>query len=157
MTVTIELLEYEQSEPIRLTAEQASRLATAGRGTVTVQHTDQPGLHTITAHHRVGSLLVDDLTVLIRPKIRLQNLFLMLEVGLPADAWQQEAFRYATTANLLPSIVGFFCAHGREDSGTRSVAQLSTPSRATDRPARPSRHTGTVPSSRSAPTRGLSL
>ena len=63
------------------------------------------------ASHRqdhVGSLVVDDVQLLIRPKIKPENLFLLLEVGLPERAWRREAFDYATTLDLLPSVIAFF-------------------------------------------------
>jgi 5-methylcytosine-specific restriction enzyme subunit McrC len=46
--------------------------------------------------------------LLIRPKIKPENLFLLLEVGLPEKAWRREAFDYATNADLLPSVIAFF-------------------------------------------------
>src|SRR5262249_16436195 len=61
----------------------------------------------LTAHEYVGTLVVNDVKVLIRPKIRPENLFLMLEVGLPEAAWRREAFDYATTSDLLPSVISF--------------------------------------------------
>lgn len=107
MERTVELVEYE-SKPVHLSVAQAGRLARAGQRALTVQPTDEPGSYTLTAHHLVGTLVVEDLRILIRPKIPLQNLFLLLEVGLPARAWRPEAFDYATNADLLPSIVAFY-------------------------------------------------
>ena len=62
----------------------------------------------LTAREYVGTLVVDDMRVLIRPKIRLENLFLMLEVGLPKKAWRKEDFEYATNPDLLQSLVSFY-------------------------------------------------
>lgn len=44
----------------------------------------------------------------MRPKIKPENLFLLLEVGLPSEAWQAEAIDYATNDELLPALVSFF-------------------------------------------------
>jgi len=107
VSVTVELLEYESTQ-VDLTSAQARRLTEAGRGAVLVQHTADVGRYRVTAQNLVGTLVVDDVRILIRPKIRAENLFLLLEVGLPADAWRREAFDYTATSDLLPSIVGFY-------------------------------------------------
>lgn len=107
MSEPIELREYE-STSVRLSASQASRLSTVGRSAIAVVPTDEPGLYSLTAQNLVGTLVVDDLRILIRPKIRLENLFLLLEVGLAPKAWRKESFEYSTSADLLPSIVGFY-------------------------------------------------
>lgn len=46
--------------------------------------------------------------LLIRPKINPENLFLLLEPGLPPQAWQREAFDYKASGDLLPSVIAFF-------------------------------------------------
>ncbi|MCY3849598.1 MAG: hypothetical protein OXF75_02195 [Acidimicrobiaceae bacterium] len=107
MIEPIELREYE-STTVRLSDSQARRLTAAGRGAVAVSLTDEPGLYSLTAQNLVGTLVVDDLRILIRPKIRPENLFLLLEVGLAPKAWRKESFEYTTSADLLPSIVGFY-------------------------------------------------
>ena len=107
MSDPIELVEYG-STTVRLSAGAARRLNTVGRGAVTVALTDEHGLYSLTAQNWVGTLVVDDLRILIRPKIRPENLFLLLEAGLPHKAWRQESFDYATSADLLPSIIAFF-------------------------------------------------
>lgn len=107
MSVTVELLEYESTQ-VELTSAEARRLTEAGRGAVLVQHTADVGRYRVTAQNLVGTLVVDDVRILIRPKIRPENLFLLLEVGLPADAWRREAFDYTSTSDLLPSIIGFY-------------------------------------------------
>ncbi|MCY4036467.1 MAG: hypothetical protein OXF64_03305, partial [bacterium] len=107
MSDTIELHEYERTSH-RLSESQSRRLAAAGKSVITVEPEDKRGCYSITAQNSVGTLVVDDLRVLIRPKIRPENLFLLLEVGLNHDAWRQEAFDYATSANLLPSVIAFY-------------------------------------------------
>lgn len=62
----------------------------------------------VTASSYVGSLVVDGVELLIRPKINPENLFLLLEPGLPPSAWRKEAFDYDSTSDLLPSVVAFF-------------------------------------------------
>lgn len=125
MSEFIELVEYE-STTVRLTPDQARRLAAAARGALTVIHADEPGWYSITAQNMVGTLVVDDLRVLIRPKIRPENLFLLLEVGLPPDAWRQEAFDYGESADLLPSVVAFF-ARTLETTLARGVLRSYRP------------------------------
>lgn len=62
----------------------------------------------ITANSLVGTLDVAGVRLLIRPKIKPENLFLLMEPGLPPQAWGREPFEYDTTSNLLPSFVAFF-------------------------------------------------
>ncbi|MYG93834.1 MAG: hypothetical protein F4138_02410 [Acidimicrobiia bacterium] len=107
MSETITLYEHERASH-RLSEAQSRRLASVGRGAVTVEPEAQHGYYSITAQNKVGTLMVDDLRVLIRPKIRPENLFLLLEVGLAPDAWRQEVFDYETSADLLPSLVAFY-------------------------------------------------
>ncbi|MYB09631.1 MAG: hypothetical protein F4Y28_06595 [Acidimicrobiia bacterium] len=107
MTDAITLYEYERKSH-RLSESQSRRLASVGKGAITVEPEAKHGYYSITAQNMVGTLVVDDLRVLIRPKIRPENLFLLLEVGLNPDAWRQEAFDYATSANLLPSVIAFY-------------------------------------------------
>lgn len=68
----------------------------------------QDGQWRVTASSYVGSLVVDGVELLIRPKINPENLFLLLEPGLPSNAWRKESFAYASTSDLLPSVVAFF-------------------------------------------------
>ena len=107
MIDTITLYEYERTSH-RLSESQSRRLASVGKGAITVEPEAQHGYYSITAHNMVGTLVVDDLRVLIRPKIRPENLFLLLEVGLDEKAWRQEVFDYADRADLLPSVIAFF-------------------------------------------------
>lgn len=101
------LVQYEPT-PLRLSDHQARRLSAAAGTALTVAPAADPGRWLVTAQDHVGSLVVDDLELLIRPKIRPENLFLMLEVGLPPSARRREAYDYATSADLLPSVVSFF-------------------------------------------------
>ena len=107
MTQTVELTEYETTT-VRLAPEHARQLGIAGRGALSVGLADEPGRYTLTAQNLVGTLVVDDLRILIRPKIRPENLFLLLEVGLPPTAWRREVFDYETSADPLPSVIAFY-------------------------------------------------
>lgn len=107
MSDVIELIEYETTT-VELAQGLAQRLAARGKGVVTVQPAGKADSYSITAQNLVGTLVVDELRVLIRPKIRPENLFLLLEVGLDENAWRQEAFEYAIRADLLPSVVAFY-------------------------------------------------
>lgn len=107
MSTTITLNEHERTSQL-LSEAQSRRLATVGKGAITVEPEAQHGIYSITAQNMVGSLVVDDIRVLIRPKIRPENLFLLLEAGLDPDAWRREAFDYATSADLLPSVIAFY-------------------------------------------------
>jgi 5-methylcytosine-specific restriction enzyme subunit McrC len=105
MTALPVLIEYE-SLTVRLSDRQARQLHASGAVVVAPGAGD--GEWRVTAQNLVGSLQVDDIHLLIRPKIRPDNLFLLLEVGLPESAWRPEAAEYQTTGDLLPAVVAFF-------------------------------------------------
>lgn len=107
MSEPLELVEHE-TKTVRLTQQQARRLQAAAGGALNVRLAHEPGHHEVTATSMVGTLVLEDMRVLVRPKIRPENLFLLLEVGLSADAWRQESYEYETTADLLPSIIAFY-------------------------------------------------
>ena len=107
MTTLITLREYETVEK-RLSERQARRLEEAASPYVSVYLHPDPGIWIIKAHQYVGTLVVDDIRILIRPKINIKNLFLMLEVGLPDHAWQKGIFDYDKHNNLLSAVVSFF-------------------------------------------------
>ena len=75
---------------------------------VSVQPDVERGWWRVSAQQWVGAFTVGDLRVIVRPKIKPENLFVLLEVGLPHEAWRQEAFDYASTDELLPALVSFF-------------------------------------------------
>ena len=72
-------------------------------------HTDrEPGWWKVSTRQWVGAFTLGDLRIIVRPKIKPENLFFLLEVGLPPEAWQAEAIDYATNDELLPAVVSFF-------------------------------------------------
>ena len=68
----------------------------------------EPGWWRVSTRQWVGGFSLGDLRVIVRPKINPENLFFLLEVGLPPEAWQAEAIDYATNDELLPALVSFF-------------------------------------------------
>ena len=103
------LQEHRNSEPLPLTDAQAGALNSAGGGRyLSVEPAETPGHWQVTAHNYVGSILLDGIQVLVRPKIPLRNLFLLLEVGLREQDWRDEAALYERSLHLLPAIVSFF-------------------------------------------------
>lgn len=104
-TETLRLTEF-QTRRVRLPRSVAMRLA-AGRH-VKVAPGPEPGWWEVTAGHYVGTLVVEDLRIYIKPKIRLENLFLLLGVGLREQDWMKAAAQYDLNRNLLPAVVSFF-------------------------------------------------
>ena len=101
------LSEYD-TRKVHLSDRQARRLESEGGDYLSVTPHPDPGMWSLTAREYVGTLVVDGMRILIRPKIPLENLFLLLEVGLPEQAWRKEDFDYATDHDLLRSLVSFF-------------------------------------------------
>lgn len=93
------------STSLDLTRSQAVALQRTGFVDVVP---DPGGRWRVTASSYVGSLDVEGVELLIRPKINPENLFLLLEPGLPPSAWRKEAVQYDSTSALLPSVIAFF-------------------------------------------------
>lgn len=103
---SLTLREYGR-EVVTLSDEQARALNGVGNGQyVSVDPGEQPGYWQVTARNYVGSINVGGLQVLVRPKIPLRNLFLLLEVGLPEQYWDDVL--YETNSDLLPALVSSF-------------------------------------------------
>lgn len=75
---------------------------------VSVATDRERGWWKVSTRQWVGGFTLGDLRIIVRPKIRPENLFLLLEVGLPFEAWQAEAIDYTTNDELLPAVVSFF-------------------------------------------------
>ena len=101
----LRLSEYE-SRRARFSQSQAERLNDTGF--VSVVPDTETGWWKLTTGHHVGTLVVGDTHISVRPKIRLENLFLLLAVGLKETDWGRVASRYATHNDLLPAVVSFF-------------------------------------------------
>ncbi|HHU08982.1 MAG TPA: hypothetical protein GXZ60_03040 [Intrasporangiaceae bacterium] len=98
------LYEYEPKS-LDLTRVQAEALQRTGVCEVSPL---AGGRWQVTPSSTVGTIAVADVKLLIRPKINPENLFLLLEPGLPRSAWRQESFDYDVTSDLLPSVIAFF-------------------------------------------------
>ena len=75
---------------------------------VSVQPDSESGWWKVSTRQWVGAFTLGDLRIIVRPKIKPENLFFLLEVGLPPEAWQAEAIDYSTNDELLPAVVSFF-------------------------------------------------
>lgn len=99
--------EYERRN-VALSADVVSDLVAAAGDRLTVQATSEPGTVPVTASSYVGTIVTTQAEVRVRPKVPIANLFLMLDVGLPPDAWRPEATLYGTARDLLPAIASFY-------------------------------------------------
>lgn len=106
--MTTVVLHEHETVLVQLHDRTARALAAVDREAVQVAPASQSGYWRISAGRYVGSVTVDGVRVLIRPKIRAENVFLFLGAGLPQTAWRSEAFDYATHGDLLPAVLSFF-------------------------------------------------
>jgi len=109
----------------------ARKLARSTRGILEVSPEPDGGQWKITATNYVGTLNAAGLQVLIRPKINLANLLVLLDLGIPATAWQEGDFAYRSRPDLLRAFVAFFArsleelsAHGLHRSYQREQDRL---------------------------------
>lgn len=103
----IELYEYEWRD-IEMSASSARDLAQLAGDRLGVSIGSITGTFRVTATQYVGVLVTPELQIVIRPKVRLENLFAMLGVGLPPQAWQREQFAFETSRDLLAALSQFF-------------------------------------------------
>ena len=68
----------------------------------------ESGAWAVSASGWVGTIVTPELELLIRPKVPLHNLFHLLDVGLPADAWRSATFAFGTDRSLLASVAAFY-------------------------------------------------
>ncbi|WP_419842329.1 McrC family protein [Candidatus Poriferisodalis sp.] len=68
----------------------------------------EPGWWRVRPRHYVGAFTLGDLRIIVQPKIKPENLFLLLEVGLRPEDWRAEAIDYADNHDLLAALVSFF-------------------------------------------------
>src|SRR4051812_14129396 len=100
MTERFEVQEYE-SRVLSIPADAARDIATVSRDKVSVGVGPEPGTWVVTASGWVGTVVTSDVELLVRPKVPLHNLFLLLDVGMPRDAWRRETFAFGTDRDLL--------------------------------------------------------
>ena len=107
MTGPLLLREYESTD-VELTAADARALAAAAGNALAVTVGPTPGTWRVTAGGYIGTVVTPGVQVLLRPKVPLHNVFLLLDAGIPTDAWSAESFGFGADPDLLPAIAAFF-------------------------------------------------
>jgi len=102
----ITLGEYE-SASVDLAEAAASALAVAAKDRLRVSVDGIPGRYRVEAMQYVGSIVVPGVSVLIRPKVPLENVFLLLE-AVTEPEWRTEEFAWDASDGLLPAFAAFF-------------------------------------------------
>jgi 5-methylcytosine-specific restriction enzyme subunit McrC len=64
----------------------------------------EPGVYDLRPGSRVGTVVFEDLRVLIKPKVSLRNLFFLLGFGDRLIRWNPEAFPYQQEPDLLEAV-----------------------------------------------------
>jgi 5-methylcytosine-specific restriction enzyme subunit McrC len=103
----IVLSEYEAKE-VELSADSARDIAQLAAGRIDVRVGSRPGAWVIAATQHVGTVVTPEVEILVRPKIPIENLFLLLDVELPKVAWGPDLFGYAATRDLLAALAELF-------------------------------------------------
>jgi 5-methylcytosine-specific restriction enzyme subunit McrC len=102
-----ELVEYERRE-LEMEASVARDLVRLAGDRIRVTPTTVADRFLIEATQHVGVVVLPELEILIRPKVNLDNLFLLLGVGMPPAAWRREIFGFGEAPHLLPGFAAFF-------------------------------------------------
>lgn len=66
------------------------------------------GTWKVSATSHVGVFVTPEVELLVRPKVPMHNLFWMLDVGLPADAFQESTFSFGSDRSLLAAVAQLF-------------------------------------------------
>lgn len=111
MTPPIVLREYEPSDPIRLTAEELSRLQAAAGRALAIAPAGEPHHWILQPGALVGTIVVPGVRVLIRPKVSNATLFHLLEPSTEGLAFGETSFDYDTREELTPAFAAFFVRH----------------------------------------------
>lgn len=101
------LNEYESIE-IDIPQRTADQLVTRHREHVDVSPSGE-GPWRITAKQFVGSLSVDDLTILIRPKVGIRNLLALMDIEIPSETWRDEVVPLGGVDDVLQAMARLFC------------------------------------------------
>jgi 5-methylcytosine-specific restriction enzyme subunit McrC len=77
----------------------------------------EPGTWLLAASGHVGTVVTPEVEILVRPKIPLHSLFLLLDVGLPPEAWRPATFAFGTDRSLLAAMAAFFARTAEQALG----------------------------------------
>lgn len=115
--ITLPALREYQLQEVELAADTVARLTAAAAGKVTFSATATSGTWTMAATSYVGSIVIPEAQLLVRPKIGIENLLMLLDAGMPEEGWRPEVFGYGSHSELLPVFAAFFA---------RTVDQLTS-------------------------------
>ena len=127
---TYELFEYEERD-LPISHQQARLLGDTKMVSVSLGR--DPRTYNVKASHRVGTLVVEDVRILVKPKIRLENLFLLLEAGLGARRLAPGGVRLRRAPGPAARGDLVLGPHGRDHPGQRRLPPLLRAPRAADR------------------------
>jgi 5-methylcytosine-specific restriction enzyme subunit McrC len=102
-----ELAEY-QSLDIEMSVDMARDLVRVTKGRVSVTPAPTEGSFRVLAQQYVGTVVLPEFDLLIRPKVTVENLLYLLGIGIPAASWLPDQFRYATTKDLLAAFAEYY-------------------------------------------------
>jgi 5-methylcytosine-specific restriction enzyme subunit McrC len=102
VTTTIRLREAAPARPVRLTGEQARRLAASGL--VEVRPGAGPGGWLLRADRVVGAARVGDVELYLAPKVPVGNLLFLLGYSRDPRAWRDQTIPVATASGLVAGL-----------------------------------------------------
>lgn len=102
-----ELAEYGSTD-VEMSEVSVRDLIRVSQGRVSVTPASAPGFFRIQAQQYVGTVVLPEFDLLIRPKATVENLLYFLGIGIPATSWLPDEFRYATAKDLLAAFAEYF-------------------------------------------------
>jgi 5-methylcytosine-specific restriction enzyme subunit McrC len=102
-----EVLQEYESRQLELTPDLVRHVLAAAPA-LQLSPTTTAGRYVVTASDLVGTIALPGLDILIRPKVGIENLFVLLDSGLPAEALSVEDARLEANADFLAVFADFF-------------------------------------------------
>jgi 5-methylcytosine-specific restriction enzyme subunit McrC len=106
--VRVVALNEHTRKAVELSSTEASRLASVAGNRLLVAAATQQSFYELRATQHVGSLVVGDLTVHVRPKVRVENVLYLLGASPGLIHWWRDRFAYDRHLDLVPALVAFF-------------------------------------------------
>ena len=104
----ITIQEYKTLETDLLSGEQATYLRDRFRNYLKVERAWSGNAWLLTASHHVGTIVLDDLHIVIQPKVRVENLFYMLTYAYELPEFRQEETFLDVGEDIFEFIVTIF-------------------------------------------------
>lgn len=104
----LELSEWSSVE-VELSRDVVGELTRSHGDHIEIRPSSHPNLWTLRATQWVGTIRVDDVSILIRPKVAMPNLLAMMGIDIPSERWSTDLVGLAEEPDLQAAMAKLFC------------------------------------------------